>query len=355
MLHIGADGVITCANGAAVALLGDWIAGRSYDAALRQPALLDRIEAVLQGAMSAEALIERSERAGETQYKVRISAVQTSGVRTLLLHFTDITHLGEAEEMRRDFVANVSHELRTPLTSVMGFIETLRGPARNDPAAQERFLGIMEAEAQRMNRLIADLLSLSRVEAEARVRPSEHVDLGAILGAVVDALRPRADEAGNPLILIRDDSLKDHPALIRGDRDQLMQVFLNLTENALKYGGPGREVTLVLSRDSGGGADGRLGGGLGGRLGGRLGGGGLPKGEVLRVDVIDRGDGIASQHLPRLTERFYRIDSHRSRELGGTGLGLAIVKHIVNRHRGRLRIASEEGQGSTFSVIFPAI
>ena len=154
MLQIGADGTIVHANAAALTLLGDWIVGHSHDAVLRKPALLSRIEAVARGETQAEARIERSEQSSVTQYKIRITALQLSGQRTLLLHFTDITHLREVEEMRRDFVANVSHELRTPLTAVLGFIETLRGPARNDPAAQERFLGIMEDEARRMNRLV---------------------------------------------------------------------------------------------------------------------------------------------------------------------------------------------------------
>lgn len=327
MLLIGPEGTIDHANPAAIAMLGEWIIGRNHGTALRQPALLSRIEAVQQGAPAAEARIERTEHSGVTEYKVRIARLQDQD-GALLLHFTDITHLREAEEMRRDFIANVSHELRTPLTSVMGFIETLRGPARNDPDAQTRFLGIMEEEARRMNRLISDLLSLSKVEAAERLRPNEQIDLAALLGSVIAALRPRADEAGNTLELIHDAA----PTLVQGDRDQLMQVFLNLAENALKYGGPGKPVTITLSRGQGGGA---------------------ALGDVVTVDVVDAGPGISSLHLPRLTERFYRVDAGRSREMGGTGLGLAIVKHIVNRHRGRLKITSLEGQGSTFTVQFP--
>ncbi|GAB5446050.1 ATP-binding protein [Gymnodinialimonas sp.] len=327
MLLIAADGTIDHANAAGTALLGTWIIGRSHGTVLRQPALLSRIEAVQQGAPTAEVRIERAEQSGVVEYKVRIASLQGQG-GALLLHFTDITHLRETEEMRRDFIANVSHELRTPLTSVMGFIETLRGPARDDPAAQDRFLGIMEEEARRMNRLISDLLSLSKVEAAARMRPDEQIDLTVLLGSVIAALKPRADDAGNTLNLIHDGA----PARVLGDRDQLMQVFLNLAENAMKYGGPDKPVTLRLTRDKGR---------------------GLSKGDIVVVDVSDEGPGIASQHLPRLTERFYRIDAGRSREMGGTGLGLAIVKHIVNRHRGRLKITSQEGQGSTFSVQFP--
>lgn len=328
MLLIAANGTIDHANAAATALWGAWIIGRSHGAALRQPALLSQIEAVQRGQPSAETRIERSEQSGVTQYVVRISSMGEGSGRALLLHFTDITHLREGEEMRRDFVANVSHELRTPLTSVMGFIETLRGPARNDPAAQDRFLGIMEDEARRMNRLISDLLSLSKVEAAERMRPNTQVDLVGLLVSVIAALKPRADEAGNTLELLHTAT----PALVRGDRDQLMQVFLNLAENALKYGGQGLPVTLKLTHGQGA---------------------GIIKGPVVTVEVIDQGAGIPSLHLPRLTERFYRVDAGRARDMGGTGLGLAIVKHIVNRHRGRLKITSVEGQGSTFSVQFP--
>jgi two-component system phosphate regulon sensor histidine kinase PhoR len=341
MLHLDADGVIAATNVAARELLGAWIQGRSYDTVLRSPALLGRIETVQLDGTPGEARFELVDSAGGTQFRVRISPLQgnlestvSEGARggryPLLLHFTDITHLREAEEMRRDFVANVSHELRTPLTAVLGFIETLRGPARDDPAAQDRFLSIMEDEARRMNRLVSDLLSLSRVEAAERMRPSEVVDLGAVLEGTVAAMRPTAELSGNEIVLKKETA--GESSLILGDRDQLMQVFLNLTENALKYGGPDRAIDLTLVREDGSGS---------------------MKGRVIRVDVTDRGEGIDPQHVPRLTERFYRIDTHRSRAMGGTGLGLAIVKHIVNRHRGRLRISSEKGEGSTFSVLFP--
>jgi two-component system phosphate regulon sensor histidine kinase PhoR len=341
MLHLDERGVIDATNAAARTLLGDWILGRSYAAVLRQPAILGRIETVQSNGGAGEARFDLADSAGGTQYRVRISALSpedgsTGAGRPLLLHFTDITHLREAEEMRRDFVANVSHELRTPLTAVLGFIETLRGPARNDAAAQDRFLSIMEDEARRMNRLVSDLLSLSRVEAAERMRPSERVDLAAVIDGTVAAMRPAAEDSGNALVVRNELSFEPGGqagrAQILGDRDQLMQVFLNLTENALKYGGPNKPVTITLSHDNGSGS---------------------LRGRVIRVDVTDCGEGIDPLHLPRLTERFYRVDTHRSRAMGGTGLGLAIVKHIVNRHRGRLRISSEKGVGSTFSVLFP--
>lgn len=344
MLYLSQAGQVTLANLAARRLLGDWIEGRSYAAVLRQPGLLGAIEAAQAGNLETESRLHLNDQTGESQFRVTITpvgAVNGRGLRALLLHLTDITHLHEAEEMRRDFVANVSHELRTPLTAVMGFIETLRGPARDDPAARERFLGIMEAEARRMNRLVSDLLSLSRVESQERQRPSTDVDLKAVIDGVIAALKPAAEDQGSALVF---ELLPAEPGVpvgpnvqshrLKGDRDQLMQVFLNLCENALKYGGSGKTVTI--------------------RMGWQMGMGAI-KGPVLVTQVVDQGDGIDPLHIPRLTERFYRIDNHRSRAMGGTGLGLAIVKHIVNRHRGRLRIESQLGQGSVFTVVLPAV
>jgi len=330
MMFIGSGGTIDLTNPGAETLFGRWIGGRSYVTALRQPALLGQIETVFRSGTPAETRYIKTDQTGETLFRVMISPVsaQDAGQSGVLLHFTDITHLREAEEMRRDFVANVSHELRSPLTAVLGFIETLRGPARDDATARDRFLSIMEEQALRMNRLVGDLLSLSRVESEEKVRPSDDVDLTDVMNSVMASLRPQAEEQGSPLEL----EVEPGDYVIRGDRDQLTQVFTNLAENALKYGGEGRPVTMTLSTGEGRGS---------------------LRGPVVRAEVIDRGEGIDPLHLPRLTERFYRVDSHRSREMGGTGLGLAIVKHIVNRHRGRLRIVSENGVGSTFSVVLP--
>jgi two-component system phosphate regulon sensor histidine kinase PhoR len=229
-----------------------------------------------------------------------------------------------ATNIRRDFVANVSHELRTPLTALIGFIETLKGPARDDAAARMRFLTIMEREAGRMNRLVRDLLHLSRVEAEERIRPREKIDVVGIVNMAVATLRPLA-QASEVVIEVA----VAEPCELPGDPDQLTQVFNNLIENAIKYGGAGKTVHIRFSTE------------------------GSLRGPVLRVDVVDQGEGIDQVHLPRLTERFYRVDSHRSREQGGTGLGLAIVKHIVSRHRGWFKVDSVVGQGSTFSVLLP--
>lgn len=234
----------------------------------------------------------------------------------------------EAEQVRRDFVANVSHELKTPLTAMMGFIETLRGPARDDARARDRFLDIMEREAGRMNRLVSDLLSLSRVQAEERRRPASDVDLPMLLRGVLATL-DQAIAAGG--ITVATEGLEGSRRL-PGDPDQLVQVFQNLIENAVKYGGTG--------------------GWLGVRMW-HIDHEPMLRGPALAVEIADRGEGIDPMHLPRLTERFYRVDTHRSRAQGGTGLGLAIVKHIVNRHRGRLKIDSARGTGSRFTVILP--
>lgn len=240
----------------------------------------------------------------------------------VLLTFRDLTAQRRSEQMRADFVANASHELRTPLASLSGFIETLLGPARNDAPARERFLGIMGAQARRMSRLIDDLLSLSRIELNLHVRPDTVVDLCGILSHVRDTLGPLAQDRGVTITL----EAGETPLPVRGDRDELIRLFENLVENALKYGAAGEFVEVRIARETG------------------------PQGDVAAVSVRDHGPGIAPEHLPRLTERFYRVDVAASRDQGGTGLGLAIVKHIIARHRGRLAVESTPGSGATFTV-----
>ena len=245
--------------------------------------------------------------------------------KCMLMTFHDQTPLRRVEEMRADFVANASHELRTPLAALSGFIDTLQGPAKDDPNARERFLGIMHTQAIRMARLIDDLLSLSRVELSAHVRPDTLVDLVPIIRQVADGLEPLARERQVTI----DIDLPDGPVPIAGDREELLRLFENLIENALKYGASGGKVivslTLAVSQ-------------------------GLPE---VRVMVRDFGPGIAPEHLPRLTERFYRVDVGDSRAQGGTGLGLSLIKHILNRHRGRLLIESAPKDGATFTACFP--
>jgi two-component system phosphate regulon sensor histidine kinase PhoR len=246
--------------------------------------------------------------------------------KCMLMTFHDQTPLRRVEEMRADFVANASHELRTPLAALSGFIDTLQGPAKEDAKARERFLGIMHTQATRMARLIDDLLSLSRVELSAHVRPDTLVDIVPIIRQVIDGLEPLARERQVEI----DIDLPELPVSIAGDREELLRLFENLVENALKYGASGGKVVVsLISATSGEGAP------------------------EVRVMVRDFGPGIAPEHLPRLTERFYRVDVGDSRAQGGTGLGLSLVKHIVNRHRGRLLIESVPKNGATFTTCFP--
>ncbi|RKF16703.1 GHKL domain-containing protein [Roseovarius spongiae] len=323
LILVGADDRIVAANAAGEAILGPGQIGRHHALALRQPALLAVIEAALHAGARAEAPYVIPGPSQEVSYQVTVSPVRLGQMRGALCAFEDITEQELVGQFRRDFVANVSHELRTPLTTLASSIETLKGAARDDPPARERFLSIMEREAARMSRLVAELLSLSKVEAQERQRPTAPVDIAGLVDAAAASFRPAATEAGLRLEILGADGAPRIP----GDADQLTQVLQNLIENAIKYGAAGDRVTIALH---------------------------APNDEpMLRIDVIDEGDGIEPMHLPRLTERFYRIDDHRSREKGGTGLGLAIVKHIVSRHRGRLDIVSAPGKGARFSVFLP--
>jgi two-component system phosphate regulon sensor histidine kinase PhoR len=243
----------------------------------------------------------------------------------ILVLLRDLTEVERINQMRADFIANASHELRTPLASLRGFIETLQGSAKGDPGARERFLPIMAEQASRMTRLIDALLSLSRVEMNAHVPPADLVDLNDVLNHAKDTLEPLAREMDFRFEVGR----FPRPAMVRGDRDELLQVLQNLVQNAFKYGDRGGQVRIEAKHIP------SL-----GRQAGRY-----------AIAVMDTGPGIAPEHLPRLTERFYRVDVASSREKGGTGLGLAIVKHILNRHRGELAIASKPGKGSTFTVM----
>lgn len=257
---------------------------------------------------------------------VRILPVGAAQGQVLAL-LSDRTRERAVERMRADFVANASHELRTPLASLIGFIETLRGPAADDPAAQHRFLGIMAEQGERMNRLIDDLLSLSRIELIEHVAPSGRVDLVALTETIAASLAPLFTARGVTLDSRLDPDL---PGIV-GDRDQLGQVLQNLLENAIKYGRDGGFIHVDARLVRRAGVDG------------------------IAVRVRDEGEGIPALHIPRLTERFYRVNTRRSRAVGGTGLGLAIVKHIVNRHRGQLRIESTEGEGTTVTIWVPTV
>ena len=254
---------------------------------------------------------------------------ESTPLATMLLVFHDLTPLHRVEEMRADFVANASHELRTPLAALSGFIDTLQGTARDDAQARGRFLAIMKTQAARMARLIDDLLSLSRVELIEHMHPDTPIDLFPVVRQVVDGLQTLATDRSVEIAIAQPPA---SPAIVPGDRDELTRVFENLVENALKYGASGKKVDIGFSTATA--SD--------------------HSPEVL-VAVRDYGPGIAAEHLPRLTERFYRVDVTQSRAEGGTGLGLSLVKHILNRHRGKLTVESEAGNGAVFTVRLPLI
>lgn len=325
------DGRVISFNAQASTMAPALRRGDPVSIALRVPEV---VEAIRRAVTSGKAeRVEFAERVPADRWsEAFVTPVQDSGSKPgsrpalLLLSFHDLTPIRRVEEMRADFVANASHELRTPLAALSGFIETLKGPARNDAAARERFLDIMEAQANRMARLIDDLLSLSRIELAAHVRPVTPVDLVPVVRQVVDALQTLARDRG---VEVRIDAPGEH-LVVPGDRDELIRVFENLIENALKYGSSGKRVDITIAR--GVAQDGS---------------------EEAVASVRDYGPGISAEHIPRLTERFYRVDVTGSRALGGTGLGLALVKHVVNRHRGRLVIESKIGQGAAFTIRLP--
>jgi len=319
IILFGADRAIVRLNATARSTLGPGV-----PALLRHPGF--------------RAALERAQQRGTDEFaeiglpvpiarELHVSVLAMPGItKQMLVVLSDRTRERAIERMRADFVANASHELRTPLTSLIGFIDTLRGPAADDPAAQARFLGIMAEQSQRMNRLIDDLLSLSRVELTEHVLPSGRVGVESLVDGLAAGFGPLL--AGRQVTLDLDvaSGLPD----VTGDEDQLWQVLQNLMENAIKYGRDGGRVVVAA------------------QAGPRTGQAGV------LISVRDDGPGIASTHIPRLTERFYRVNTLRSRAVGGTGLGLAIVKHIVSRHRGQLRIESVEGSGTTVTIWLPA-
>ncbi|MEP7241901.1 MAG: ATP-binding protein [Devosia sp.] len=311
-------GIVVHRNPAAVREFPAIDEGQLLSLTLRNPALLSALDAVRRGA-GAQTVELHQTVPNETWHRVHIAPLPRSeGIVALTLQ--SLTDFKRLEQLRTDFIANASHELRTPLTSLVGFIDTLLGPAAGDAAARERFLTIMRQQAARMSSLIDDLLSLSRIELRQHLRPTGSVDLVSLLAEVRDGLETQAREAG---IVIAIDGLGS--ATVTGDASELYEVFENLIDNAIKYGGEGGrvEVTVAAGRS----------------------------GFDYAVTVVDHGAGIAPEHVPRLTERFYRVDAESSRKKKGTGLGLAIVKHIVNRHRGQLAIRSRPGEGTRVEVL----
>lgn len=320
-LLVDATGRVLGRNKAAADLTGA-PEGRPLASTFRIPGVLEALERVLGGGMPEDIAIEISVPVEQT-IDAHIGPLDLgTGQTYVLIQLRDTTSMTRVERMRADFVANASHELRTPLTSLSGFLETIRGPAKDDPDATERFLEIMQTQADRMRRLIDDLLSLSRIELNEHVRPSGKSDLGSVVSDVVDAAQLQLTDAGIK-VKIDADPATSH---VLGARDELVQVVQNLLDNAIKYGADGGDIAVTLAPAAS---------------------------RMVALTVADRGPGIAREHIPRLTERFYRVDAKTSRERGGTGLGLAIVKHILNRHRGRLEIDSEPGRGSRFTVLLP--
>jgi two-component system phosphate regulon sensor histidine kinase PhoR len=311
---LDANRTVLFENSVAEELFGSGFVGSDFVQVIRHPECMKIIDQVLDGENAVEKSIT-IEYPVKAVFNVLVSniSVDTGQEIKLLVSLEDISDLLEAEQMRSDFVANVSHELRSPLTALAGFTETLRGPAKDDEAARDRFLGLMEREASRMTRLISDLLSLSKVEANLRVRPSGQVDIAALVHRIEATLDAQVKKEKKKLEL----NVTSQNSVITGNEDELTQVSKITVEIF--------EQENVV---------------------------GIP-GTAMAVKICDQGNGIEKEHLSRLTERFYRVDTHRSRDKGGTGLGLAIVKHIVNRHRGRLQIDSEVGIGSTFSVYLP--
>ncbi|WP_172122437.1 MULTISPECIES: ATP-binding protein [unclassified Devosia] len=324
-LVLDARATLVHANGAAQRRFPAISVGKRLTLALRNPELVQAVEAA-QRTGRAQTIEIHETLPSETWDKVVIAPLLRAGEHSqqLIMTVQSLTELKRVDAMRSDFIANASHELRTPLASLLGFIDTLLGPAANDPAARERFLGIMRGQADRMSKLVDDLLSLSRIEMHQHIRPTGTIELAGLLREVRDGLQTQAEAAGLDIVL----SLPEGPARTIGDRGQLYEVFENLIDNALKYGSGGKTVEVVL----------------------------LPAnklGFAHMVSVVDHGPGVPPEHVPRLTERFYRIDAETSRKRKGTGLGLAIVKHIVSRHRGQLSIRSELGQGMRVDVLLP--
>ena len=320
-LLLSARETVKLQNRAAEAIFGPIPQGSDLAGRIRTPGILDMVRDAIGSGQPRET--EHAERLpSETVYVVRIAPLAGPTTEPLwLLTFRDVSQARRIDRMRSDFIANASHELRTPLASLRGFIETLQGPARNDLKAHERFLAIMHEQATRMSRLVDDLLSLSRLELRSNLAPDQTVDFVPLLGHVRDSLQPLANDLGVEIAL----ALPAHPVTVAGDRDELVEVFENLLENACKYGQEGKRVDVALS-----------------------GGQGAP----VELSVTDYGPGIPPEHVPRITERFYRVNVEASRSKKGTGLGLAIVKHILTRHKARLVVKSEVGKGTVFTVKF---
>ena len=316
---------IVMANTMATRYLGENLIGMAMDDVLVSPQLDHDLDVITENRQSTE-MVASSAKDDRRRFRVRLRAIDEQLIGVLVM---DMTLQHNLEKVRRDFVANVSHELRSPLTSLIGFIETMQSPMPIDDATRARFLSIMDEEARRMSRLINDLLSLSRVETEEHISPTQTIAVDKLVRSAMMALSNRAQKV-NRTIFFRDKTGRgknnDDDIMILGVHDEMMEVFHNLLDNAIKYGFNNTDITVEMT---------------------------APDPHHIAFTVINQGEGIEEKHLPRLTERFYRADKSRSRQIGGTGLGLAIVKHIVNRHRGTIEITSEIGGQTRFTITLP--
>ena len=348
LVLVDAERRVRLANQGARSLFGERMDDADLAFSLRHPTVIGAVDIVLGGGGSRTVEFTLTGPV-ECTYQALVKPFRDptgpSGSNPLaLLSLYDITTVKRSEQQRADFVANASHELRTPLAALIGFIETLRGPAREDQEARERFLGVMHDQSTRMARLVDDLLSLSRIEIDEHTPPTERVDVVRCVGAAIAAFELKAAARRVRLRVVAAESVP----MVVGESDQVAQVLHNLISNAIKYTREQTEVTVTVRVAEAAPTVALPAPLSAGRRSPRA----AP--QMITVAVSDQGDGIAKTHLPRLTERFYRVDPARSRALGGTGLGLAIVKHILNRHRGRLTIESDVGKGTTFTVWLPA-
>jgi two-component system phosphate regulon sensor histidine kinase PhoR len=322
LLVISNDLIISDANAASIRLFGDQVIGTDLNDHIVYSGLSDELAACVKTKRPAEFTTTPT----KNHYRHIRARMMSLDEDTAIVLLLDMTLQHNLEKMRRDFVANVSHELRSPLTSLIGFVETLQNTPDMELTIRERFLNIMDEEAKRMSRLIDDLMSLSKVEVDEHIVPDGKVFIKSLLQSTINAMSNRAIKSGHDIHFRDHRAQQDIEPVIRGGNDEIMEVFQNLLDNALKYSYPKSTIKVEMHDNANG---------------------------QLMIDIINQGEGIKEKHISRLTERFYRVDKGRSRQMGGTGLGLAIVKHIINKHRGQMRISSELNKETIFTVILP--
>ena len=322
LLFINHDLIIKDTNGACIRLFGDQVIGSSLEDQILYSGLAEEVLACVK----SEKPVEFSTTPKNNQYRHIIARMMVWNEETIIVLLLDTTLQHNLEKMRRDFVTNVSHELRSPLTSLIGFVETMQNTPDMTPNVRERFLNIMDEEANRMSRLINDLMSLSKVEVDEHIVPEGEIFVKTLIISAINSLSNRALKTGHDIRFTDHRTDQTVETLVRGKKDEIIEVFQNLLDNALKYSFPSSVINVDMHENENG---------------------------QLVINIINQGEGIKEKHISRLTERFYRVDKGRSRQMGGTGLGLAIVKHIINKHRGQLKISSELEKETIFSVTFP--